>query len=190
MLDVGTQPLGACAKYVRRCWPPSNGGQAGKTQPAMPHHVRRVVRGARLVQHGHGRCRFSSGPRVGLGHSKHAFGQQHAGDGIEKALLTMILVPRGAPELMIDAREGPPLPSAACCSVRHRGRPLEALCLLGLMNARSQQRQRYAFWTRILDAEGAPVLMSNASEGQPLQNASCCISPRPSGHLEYLAICA
>ena len=53
----------------------------------------------------------------------------------------------------------------------------------------SQRKQRKAFLTMILEAEGTPVLMIDASEGPPLQNAACCIALRTNitqGTLPYV----
>ena len=47
--------------------------------------------------------------------SKRAFVQWHAGEGLEKSSLTMILDTEGAPVLMIGAMEELSLQDAACC---------------------------------------------------------------------------
>jgi len=45
------------------------------------------------------------------------FRQRHAGEGVEKDFVAMMLDAEGAPVLMIGAMEGLSLQNAACCIV-------------------------------------------------------------------------
>ena len=68
-----------------------------------------------------------NGRKLELRHSKRAFVQRHAGEGMEKGFLTELLDAEGAPVLMIGAMERLSLQNAACCVALHANGHLKHL---------------------------------------------------------------
>jgi len=68
--------------------------------------------------------------------------------------------------------------------------PLQVMMVVSHHRAAACRRRHTAFFTTILVLRGAPVLMIDAREGSPLQNAACCIALHTNSRLKHPAVCA